>query len=255
MGRRVDNLPLSESGDVFPPCDHNRCQMVPRHVTGHENDWLLFSHSLRRPRLGLSFFQFGLPRLCGPCFSFGKFFSCSILPKRLSLFVLFRSCVSCLLSCSRCMFALHSIGIAYRSTQCNYHLTYPDLSVFFSSSRWGQVRRTLSRVLSSAILGAMTLRGYQCHPLLSLKGVQSLFSNGKEVFLPRFETSSLSFQDPRTTSELAGIRTSARCRSGIHLPAAALFFVRVPFHNVVWYVYGQPQDGNESREVRDQIND
>jgi len=31
--------------------------MVPRHVTGCESDWLLFSHFLRRPRLGLSFFN------------------------------------------------------------------------------------------------------------------------------------------------------------------------------------------------------
>ena len=150
MGWRVDNIPLSESGDVFPPCDHNRCQMVPRHVTGRENDWLLFFHTLSGVLALVSVFQFVAPRLCGPCFSFGKFFSCSILSKRLSLFVLFRSCVSCLSSCSRCMFALHSIGIAYRSTQCNYHLTHPDMSPFFSSSRWGQVRHT---VISSSEFG------------------------------------------------------------------------------------------------------
>jgi len=65
----------------------------------------------------------------------------------------------------------------------------------------------------------------QCRPIPILEWERS--------FLPRFETSSVSFQDPRTTSDLAGIRASARCRSGIHLPAAALvFFVRVPFHNI-----------------------
>ena len=68
------------------------------------------------------FFQFVVPRLCSPCFSFGKF----------SLVAYFRSAyrysfypvlVSCLLSCRRCTFTLHSIEIAYRSAHCNYRIS------------------------------------------------------------------------------------------------------------------------------------
>jgi len=212
MGRRVDNLPLSESGDVFPPCDHNRCQMVPRHVTGCENDWLLFSHSpVSSPWSQFFFFNSSRRVFVALVFSFDKFFSCSILPKRLSLFVLFRSCISCLLSCSRCMSALHGIGIAYRSTTMQLSPHPPGSVTCFSSSRLGSSSPHCISSSEFGYLGAITLRGCQCHPLRSLKAIRSLFSNGKEIFLRmgllRFETPSLSFQDPRTTSEDSCIST------------------------------------------------
>ena len=172
-----------------------------------------FFHTLRCPRLGLSFFFFNSSRrvFVALVFSFDKFFSCSILPKRLSLFVLFRSCISCLLSCSRCMSALHGIGIAYRSTTMQLSPHPPGSVTCFSSSRLGSSSPHCISSSEFGYLGAITLRGCQCHPLRSLKAIRSLFSNGKEIFLRmgllRFETPSLSFQDPRTTSEDSCIST------------------------------------------------
>ena len=137
MGRRVDNSPLSESGDVFPPCDHNRCQMVPRHVTGCESDWLLFFTPSPASSPWSQFFFFNSSRRVFATLVF-RFANFSLVAYFQSAYrYLFYSVlvyhVPCLVldACSR-----HIVSeIAYRSTQCNYHLTHPDMSPFFSSSR------------------------------------------------------------------------------------------------------------------------
>ena len=112
---------LSGCGDAFffPfPCDHNRCQMVPRLVTGYEkmiDSFFPFFSVLSR--LGLrSFSQFVVPRVFWvPCFRMAVLFSCCMLSlspvKRLLSFVLFftswyfRRCRLC--------FVLHAPPVGY----------------------------------------------------------------------------------------------------------------------------------------------
>ena len=163
--------------------------MVPRRVTGCENDWLLFfhSHSGVLAFWSETFFQFLVLPLCGPLSFIWQFFSLvaySFCQKRLSLFVLSRSCVSCLLSCCRCMFVLHSIGIAlpFHTMQLSISQN-PDLSPFFSSSRWGQVR---PHCISSSEFGYLRRDNSEglasatpyVIPLLSVQ-----LGGGEEVFL------------------------------------------------------------------------
>jgi len=93
-----------------------------------------FFHTLSGVLALVSVFSIPHAASLRPLFFVWQIFSCSILSKRLSLFVLFRSCtcISCLLSCSldACSRNIVSESHTARSTQCNYHLTPGSVTLF-----------------------------------------------------------------------------------------------------------------------------
>lgn len=141
----------SECADVSvslsPFCDHNRCRMVPWHVTEYEEVVCSFlpCPPLFFPILAFFFFSIRRP----PCFGSLVFvwqFPCSMLFRRLPSFVLSpldvlsRLVSTHSLSLSFRFARLRSnVGIAY-SIRCNYNPSSARVASFSIHPSWGQVR-------------------------------------------------------------------------------------------------------------------
>ena len=113
-----------------------------------------------------------------------------------------------------------------------------------SSSEFGYIRRDNFEGVSVPPPTSLSTR----YPIAVLEW-ERIFSSGTQAILVLKHLRLASKTQERQVN-LPGFVHQHGAGLAFILPAAAPFFVRVPFHNI-WYVYGSwPQDGNESRVVR-----